>query len=353
MFKNKLYNYFTKEFIKNFFIVLVSLSLLMLLTQAAKFLNIITEMGNSSEIYLKFMLFNYPRIIEKALPLSFLISFFFTISKLRNDKELNIFWYSGISKSRIFKIFFLITFVIFLLHYSLSIFFGPYSASKARKIIASSEFTMINSLIKEKNFNSPLKNLTIYVDYNNQKGDLKKIFIFETERTISAKSAKVLKDNKKIFLELYDGISQEKNNNSFNTIKFKKLIFDFSKFTTKNLKVEKFSEKKITSLIKELDNTKNNDRDLKNLRYEINKRLIKPFFIFILCSISFYIVYAEEDKRYKLNLNYLIFIISFLSLVLNEILLGFSSKNFSYSLIYFLIIILISFITFFKHAIKK
>jgi lipopolysaccharide export LptBFGC system permease protein LptF len=349
MLKNKLYQYFITEFFKNFLFILFSLSLLMLLTQAARFLNIITEMGNSAWVYSKFVLLNYPRTIEKTVQFSFMISVFFTITKLRNEKELNIFWYSGVSRSRVFKIVFIATSLIFFVSYALSIFFAPYSLSKARQVIAKSEFTLINSLVKEKNFNSPLKKLTIYVDENDMKGNLKKIFIFEPSRTISAEKASIIKEGNIVFLELYNGLSQEKNNSKINTVKFEKLVFDFSQFTTKNLKVEKYSERNLLSLFDDLNlNKTNNKKDKENLRYEINKRLIKPFFIFFICALTSYIIFYDDIKR-KYNSKIIIFILSFLSIVLNEILLGYSSKNFFFSIAYLSIILIGSVSIFFRH----
>lgn len=349
MLKNKLYQYFLKEIIKNFFIIILSLSLLMLLTQAAKFLTIITEMGNSIDVYIKFVLLNYPRTIEKTIPISFMLCIFFTISKLKGEKELNVFWYSGVSQKRIFKIILIAGLLIFILNYFLSIFFSPYSLSLARNIMSKSEFTLVNSLVKEKNFNSPLKKLTIYVDKNNMKGNLEKIFIFEPDRTISAKKANVFKEKNSIYLELYDGISQERNNLKINTIKFDKLIFNFSKFTNKNLKVEKFSERNIFAVYNDLTkNKKNTIKDKINLRYEINKRLIKPFFIFFICIVSSYVIYIDNNKR-KFNANFLIFTISFLSLIVNEILLGFSSKNFFFSILYIFIIFISCLVMSIKH----
>lgn len=336
MLKNKIFKYFTIELIKNFFIVLISISLLMLLTQAGKFLNIITEMGNSSVTYVKYLLLNYPKIIEKTLPLSYLIAIFFTISKLKNQKELEIFWYSGVSQFKIFKLIVFLTFFIFILYYLLSIFIGPYSSSIAREVLAKSDFKLINSLVKEKNFNSPLKNLNIYVDKNDKRGNLEKVFIFEKDRVISSNKGRVIKKENKIYLELSDGYSQEKTNEGFKTIKFEKTTFDFSKFKTKNLKVPKFSERNIIWLIKNIN--KESNRIQKDLRYEINKRLIKPFLIFILAAMSSFLLYKNHQIKLRINHNFVIFLSCFIVIIANEVLLGFSSKDLGFSIIYILII---------------
>lgn len=342
MLKNKLDQYFANEFIKNFLLILISLSLLMLLTQAARFLNIITEMGNSTIIYVKFVVLSYPRILEKTVQLTFIISIFFTISKLRNDNELNIYWFSGISQLRIFKLIFKITVLIFIFYYFLSIFLGPLFSNYARKIISNSEFTLINSLVKENNFNSPLKKLVIYVDKNDKKGNLKNIFIHEKDRIISADNGFIIKKNNEFFLELNNGVSQEKNNNNINFIQFEKLLFGVSKFQTKNLKEPKFSERNIFWLINGIKLKKMTPSRMEDARLEINKRLIQPLGIFLLAIISSYILYLKDgDSKFKLSNNF-IFACAISWLIINEILLSLSSKSTLNSFIYFLIIFLLS-----------
>lgn len=348
MLKNKLYQYFILSFFKNFCLIIISLSTLMLLTQAARFLSLITEQGNSTLVYINFVILNYPRIMEKTIILSFLISIFFTISKLQNDQELNIYWYSGVSKFNIVKLILLISFVIFIFNLLLSIGIGPYFANKSRQIIASSDFTFINSLVREKNFNTPLKNLTVYVDSNDQKGNLKKIFIHENDRTIVAKEGRVIKKNNAIFLELNDGNSLEKIDDKINAINFEELIFDFSKFKPKNLTYPKFSERSFFWL---LYNVNNSEFRKDEIRHEINARIIKPFFIFLLAIFSSFILYAKEDKN-KYNTRKFIFFISFILIVLNEVFLNFSSKNLLTSLSYFLLIFILSAVFITKHYSK-
>ena len=55
---------------------------------------------------------------------------------------------------------------------------------KGRNILANSSFSIANSLMKEKNFNTPLQGITVYVDKNNKKGILENIFIYEKKKII-------------------------------------------------------------------------------------------------------------------------------------------------------------------------
>ena len=83
-------------------------------------------------------------------------------------------------------------------------------------MLGESKFTLVNALVKEKNFNTPLKGLTIYVENNDKKGNLSGIFIYEKSRIITAQKGRVLTDGDNSYLELFNGTSQEKNNKKIN-----------------------------------------------------------------------------------------------------------------------------------------
>ena len=110
MFKNKLNNYIFFEIIKSYLFILVTLSLLIWVMQAAKHLTLITDAGLNVKIYLKYIFLIFPKIISQMMIISFLISLFITLLKLLDTKEIEIYWLSGISKIKIANLIFKISF---------------------------------------------------------------------------------------------------------------------------------------------------------------------------------------------------------------------------------------------------
>ena len=104
MFKNKLKSYFIKDFLKSYLFVLISLSMLIWITQSARFLYLVTDTGLSPLDYSKYIFYQIPRIISQVTLISFLISIFLTITKFQKNKEIEIYWLAGISKKNIVKI---------------------------------------------------------------------------------------------------------------------------------------------------------------------------------------------------------------------------------------------------------
>jgi len=333
MLKNKLKNYFISEILKSYFFILIILSLLLWITQSARLVSFVTESGMSITSYLKYIFFLLPKIISQVMLISFLISLFMNIIKFQTNKEIEIYWLSGISKKKIIKLIFNVSLLITLFAILFYTYLASTSSLIARNILANSEFSLINSLVKKNNFNSPLKDLTIFVHKNDNKGNLDKIYIFENNKTIISKKGRVLNIKDKNYLELIDGIIHEKNiNNNITTINFEKTIYDFTKFNLNIVLTPKVQELNFFSILEQYK--KLND---KNTLYEIHRRLFKPLFIPIIGLLCCFILYNNNEK---INLNKIkisVFLIATIFILFIEILLNLSTLNliFRYCLYFF------------------
>ena len=334
MLKNKIFQYFFTEFFKIFLLISLSFSLLIWFTQAARLLELITEFGNPVSVYFKYLLFSYPKILQNTFLLNFIISMFFLFAKLNDAKEFGIYWLSGISKFKIYSLCIIIGSVVLVLNLILSIFLAPWSSYQGRLVLGESKFTLVNALVKEKNFNTPLKGLTIYVENNDKKGNLSGIFIYEKSRIITAQKGRVLTDGDNSYLELFNGTSQEKNNKKINFINFNSTIFDFSKYQLRNTSYPKFTERKINWLFERLKNTQISMKNRIDLRVEINSRLIKPFVILIVSTLICFLLFTNNDKVNLKKLKIIIYVLSISLLIINQIMLNLSGKNINHTMLY-------------------
>ena len=340
MIKNKIFKHFLLEFIKIFLLISVSLSILIWMTQAARLLELVTGYGNSVETYIKYLFYIYPKIFDNIYILSFCVSMFFLLNKFENSKEINIYWLSGIGKDKIINLILFITLLVIIIKLLLGTFFAPWSSIKGREILTNAKFSMINSLVKENNFNSPLKGLTIFVGKNDKKGNLENIFIYEKSRTIIAKKGRVLTNSQNTYLQLFDGQTQEKIKNNINLISFESTIFDFSNYKLQNVSYPKFGERNIMWLIKNYNDNEN--PKVSEIREEINKRMINPFFIFVLGIVSCFLLYSNSNinlKKYK----FFIYCIAFFLIILNQLITSMSGNILNFFIIYLGIIFFLFF----------
>ena len=345
MLKNKIFQYFFTEFFKIFLLISLSFSLLIWFTQAARLLELITEFGNPVSVYFKYLLFSYPKILQNTFLLNFIISMFFLFAKLNDAKEFGIYWLSGISKFKIYSLCIIIGSVVLVLNLILSIFLAPWSSYQGRLVLGESKFTLVNALVKEKNFNTPLKGLTIYVENNDKKGNLNGIFIYEKSRIITAQKGRVLTDGDNSYLELFNGTSQEKNNKKINFINFNSTIFDFSKYQLRNTSYPKFTERKINWLFKRVNDKEISLKNRIDLRVEINSRLIKPFVILIVSTLICFLLFTNNDKVNLKKLKIIIYVLSISLLIINQIMLNLSGKNINHTMLYIFSLILFFIVT--------
>jgi len=343
MFKNKLNNYIIQEVLKSYLLVLISFSLLIWIAQAAKNLSLITESGLSVKTYAHFVFLIFPKIMSQLMVISFLIASFLTILKLLDTKEIEIYWLAGISKLNIALTIFKISIIPTILALFFYTYIAPYSNFKSKEVLSQSEFSMVNSLVKKNNFNSPLKKLTIFVSKNDNKGNLEKIYIFEEFKTIIAKKGRVININNNNYLELIDGFIHEKNQQqNITVVKFKKTIFDFTKYQSQITKYTKLQEQSTAWLIREYKIKKN-----KNILEEIHKRIIKPLFIPLIAFLCCFLLYTNNEKINLTKLKIFIFSLSTFLIILIEILISISTKNVLFQNFFYLLPIISIIINFF------
>jgi len=327
MFKNKLKIYFIKDFLKSYLFVLLSLSMLIWITQSARFLYLVTDTGLSPLTYGKYIIYLIPKIISQVTLISFLISIFLIIIKFKNNKEIEIYWLAGVSKKDIAKLLVKVSFVPTFFALFFYIYLAPFSSMKSRQILSNSEFSLVNTLVKKNNFNSPLKGLTIFVKENDNRGNLEKVFIFENNKSIISKKGRVVSVDNKNFIELSDGYIHEKNiRNNIDVVKFETTMFDFTKYQTNIIKTLKIQEKSFFKIRGDYIST----RDLiekKNLLSEIHKRIFKPLFIPIIAILGCFILYSNHEKINLKKIKIITFGLGVLFIIFIEVLIDLSVEN--------------------------
>jgi len=356
--KNKIYSYFLFEFLSIFIVILLTLAFIAWVVQAVNYLEFVTEDGHSFGVYFLYSLLSLPKITAKLLPFVYFVSLFTVLLNFEKNNELIIYWCAGINKitftNQIIKISILFT-ILQILFSSLLV---PYSQDQARSFIRSSDIDMFASLIKEKKFIDTVEKLTFFVEEINQEGEMKNIFLKDAsaKKTIFAKKGIILKKNKSNFLILVDGIIHAEKNNSINALNFKKTEINLSKFKTKSTTFPKIQEKNTLALLScykyfenKFDKFLTEDTvvqacnpRMQEIRAEINRRFGTPFYMPLLTVLlSFVIGFSKDNANYKFKI-YTTFFITFVFLVISEILIRYSGASGFKSLLYFLAPIILS-----------
>ena len=177
MLKNKIYNYFFNEILKNFITILLTFTAIAWVVRAVNFLDLMVEDGYSSGIYFKYSILSFTSIISRFVPLAFLLSLTISVIKFERQQELLILWTTGLSKVKILNTFLLIGFFITFFQLVLSLFVNPLLLNKSRSLLGNTENLEINNVLKSNDFSDAFKGLTFYIDEKNINNELINIFI--------------------------------------------------------------------------------------------------------------------------------------------------------------------------------
>ena len=203
--------------------------------------------------YFTYSILNLTNIMTKFIPLSFLLALLLTIIKLERQNELLILWTSGVAKSQVTNLFFLISVFILFIYIIFSTIITPTALNKSRTLIKQSKVDTVTNLIKPNAFSDAFKGLTFYVG-EKENNIIKNIFIKDDSNNLnsllpentSAKNKTIIADRgvidkNKIILEK-GAIQSYEEDNTVRIIQFNKTLVNFENLDNRVIKDIKIQE---------------------------------------------------------------------------------------------------------------
>jgi len=369
--KKLIFTNFLKENLKNIFFFGTIFSIIIWTIQGINYLDFITKDGHSVKIYFYYSLLNLPKIIERILPFVFFISLFVQLHKYEKNNELLIFWTHGIGQFKFLNILIIYSLIILLFQILISSIISPKAQDLARSFIRNSNIDYFPNLIKENKFLDISKNLTIYIEKKIDETQFENIILNENSsdnfsnkiKIIHAKKGLLFSENRNNrYFKFYQGDIINITDKKITNISFEEVIYNLSDIETKTTTFKKIQETEIIILFNCFKNfyiagiTQSNIKNLNcninsihDVSQEINKRIIKPFYIPLICLICCLIIFSSNKNKSRI----LVFIFSFLILVFSEIFVRYSGKNLKNFSLFILVPLIIFGFTYFYLRIYK
>ena len=358
MLTNKIQKYIFKDIIKNFLTILLTFTAIAWTVRAVNFLDLIIEDGFNPYVYFKYSILNLSAILTRFTPLSFLIGLLLTVIKLEKQQEFLILWTSGLNKIKIANTFILISVLITLIQILMTFYLNPFLLSKSRILLKTQEDKEISSVLRSNNFNDSFKGITFFIEKKNENNELINIFVQDDNGALNlaldeVKSSKntiiiakkgIIKNNK---LLLFEGNIQTKNiDNELKNFFFEKTELNITNFTSRTITEIKVQETNSLQLINcifdiQKTNLQNCSEDKKEAIVHMSRRVIKPLYISLIALLSSFLLIYKKEKKTAFVKKYFIFFITFIILILSEILLKFSGLSKFNFFIYLLIPIIL------------
>ena len=350
---------FRKLFLDIFsFFLLSSLAItsIVWVIQGVNLLDIVSEQGHSLKVYFFYTSLNLPKIFSKLLIFTYFLTLFVVLVKYEENNEILVFWTNGIKKISFINFIGKISLIFLILQLVLNLLVVPYTQKLKQDYLKNSTIGFFPKLIKEKKFSSINKNLTIFIEKNEEDGYLKGIYIKEKlsndeSKIIIASKGKIINDknSEDLMFKLIDGSITNIGEKGTINLKFKETIYELSNLFKKNKQPDKLNETKSLSLFlcleKNIDKRKDekircekeNSFLIKDIYEEVFKRTINPSYIIILSLISSLIILKPKKSLLEKYYKYILFILGFGIILFSEL---------SYKLISLSLLIEIIFIAF-------
>jgi len=334
--KKIVYRKLANDCTKFFFLIIFTISIIIWVLQAVNYLDFVIEDGHGFLVYFNYTLLSFPKIFSKIFPFSIFLAFSYVLLRYENNNELVMFWNFGIKKIDFINFFIKLSFWFVLLSLILNAIIAPLTQNKARSFIRSSDLNFFESILKPKKFIDIVTHLTIYFDDKNEKNELKNIFLNdksgtnESQTTFAKKGVFKVRGSNRI-LVLYNGKTIKNVNGRVSEFKFSKTDFNISKFGSNSTTHQKTQENSTIELIKcllilenfksDFENERINNciyKNLENIYEELYLRLIKPFYIIFLITLSLLLILKSKINPSFQSNKIKIFFFSFLFFIFSE-----------------------------------
>lgn len=278
----------TKEILISFIIPLIGLNIILMMEKILKLSRILTGIGATFYDFLKIVVFIQPQLLLFTIPLGFFVSVLITYGRMNMDNEIVALRASGMDFHSLYRPVFIISGVLLILSFSVSLYIMPKAHSKLRDTL--------NNLLRERAimaiepgvFYNSFKGLMILVKDKKPNGEYRGIFLYDESnrkqsKMIFAKRGRIITDNAmKTYFKLTDGLAHLVENKTSTVIKFKEYILNLT------IEDELMRRKKNDMSIKELLENARNKQNKNRLDYyiELHRRLSFPVLIVIFAMLA-------------------------------------------------------------------
>lgn len=304
--------YIFRQTLVGFLTILISLTVLIWLTQSLRMIDMIVTKGVSVAVFLKMTLLVLPNFLQILSPLALFGVTLFVFLRMQADKELVVLKAVGMnSRALIRPLLFLGIFLVGF-GYLLTLWLIPSSYSELRQMRWQVQNDLSHLLLQEGQFSSFKNGTTLYIRERESSGKVKGILLYEVKsdkRIIhTAEEGTMVQTPEGIEITVYNGTRQEiiPATHEFSILKFDKNIIPFLDKAGQNSR--KFDPREMTlkQLLKATPDSAPDAPTYRKYKVEIFKRLTQPLYNLLFLWLAAFGVlsgfYSRRGQSKQVNL---------------------------------------------------
>ncbi|MDE3060667.1 MAG: LPS export ABC transporter permease LptF [Pseudomonadota bacterium] len=225
--------YIVRHLVHSTLLITFSLTSIVWLTQALRFIDFIVNQGVSIAIFVKLTVLLIPSLVMMILPPSFFCAVIFVYNKLKTDSELIVMQAAGLSKWRLAMPALQAALGVALVGYAISLYLMPVSYGKFRDMQNYLRNNYASILLEDGVFNTPVEGLTVFIRERDRDGVLHGILVHDHRQpqssiTMMAEEGKLVETPQGPRFLLKNGNRQEMQNGKLSLLNFESYTLDIS-----------------------------------------------------------------------------------------------------------------------------
>ncbi|NET71382.1 MAG: LptF/LptG family permease [Sphaerospermopsis sp. SIO1G2] len=279
-------------------LITFSLSAIIWLTQALRFVDFIINRGLSVGDFLYLTMLMFPSLLTIILPISLLIAVIFMYHKLHVESELTVMQASGLSRIQLARPVMIAGIAMTALTYLFTLHLLPTANRQFKDIRAFLRDNYASVMLQEEVFNHPIDGMTVFIRQRDKAGKLRGILVHDNRDpgniiTMMADEATLAQTPSGPRFLLDKGLRQERRDGRVSWLNFDSYNLDLSYYTEKNLARERGESELYLDELYEKAATHHDG----TYHAEAHRRLVWPWFSLMLPLFAVALLTSGQFNR--------------------------------------------------------
>jgi len=293
--------YIARQLVHATLLVTISITSIVWLMQALRFIDYIVNQGVSILLFLKLTLLLIPSLALTILPPAYFCAIIFTYNKMKTDSELVVMQAMGLDRWRLTKPALRVGIILVIIAYAISLYIQPMSMRAFRDLQNFLRNNYVSILLQEGVFSSPVEGLTVFIRERHNDGTLQGILVHDnrkpgSEITMMADQGILVQTPSGPRFLMQDGNRQEVKNGKLSLLNYKSYTLDISLYTGEAAARTRDVPEMYLHELLENDATLSDKERTRRLS-EAHQRLIWPAYVITLTFLSLAVMLSGQFNR--------------------------------------------------------
>lgn len=225
--------YIAKHLIHSMLLITFSLTSIVWLTQALRFIDFMVNQGVSITVFLTLTILLIPSLLLMILPPALFCATLFVYNRLTLDSELVVMQAAGLSRWQLARPALQVAVLVMVIAYGIAFYLQPVSYKQFREMQLYLRNNYVSILLQEGVFSNPVDGLTVFIRERDEHNILHGVLVHDARRTeapvtMLAEEAKLVETPQGPRFLLTNGNRQERNNGKLSFLNFDRYTLDIS-----------------------------------------------------------------------------------------------------------------------------